>query len=715
MPIESPQVRPVPCVRAASRKAPRLLFRFVLVVVGAGSMAALAQTPPSPSPLERSESLWTPGATVQRSQASRALAARATLPSHYRLMTLDRQGMFRRLTSRTDFLLPLPDGRMEPFRPHPSRTMPPGLAARYPGIRVVRATGVNDSRLEASVIDGPNGFGAWISGPDGVAIVDPVATGDLTTYLVYRRREVTARAESDFECNVHRRRPVAARLSNGPMPLLQTTGQAASTPVAADRRTYVLALAATGEYTQFHGGTVAGTLAEMVRAIDRVNMIYGAELGVTLVLHPNTDQLIYTNAGSDPYTGDDVGVMIDENRDNLNTTLGVGTFDMGHVLSQGAGGGVASIASVCWNTEKARGATSLISPVGDPFYVDYLAHELGHQLGADHSFNGSTGLCGGQNQRVGSIAFEPGSGTTIMSYAGICGAENLQSQSDPYFHFSSLSDIEAYISDPRPTWGGDPSCVAVTATGNMTPSVDAGPDLIIPVETPFEMTGTATDDVGVASYVWEQADVGPATTGGSLGTDDGLGPIFRSRQPGSSPTRTFPRMIDVLSGATSPGEILPTAGRLRPNALTLKFVVRDADLRGGGWGIDEVEIEIDPSSGPFRVVSPNGGGTASGMTVVSWSVAGTDTAPVFCSQVDIFFSADGGATFDTPLAAGAANDGSQVVVLPPVTTVAGRLLVRCSDSVFFDVSDSDFAVVPATSLLFEDGFESGDVSSWSAP
>ncbi|MEM6705972.1 MAG: reprolysin-like metallopeptidase, partial [Acidobacteriota bacterium] len=610
-----------------------------------------------------------------------------------------------------EITLPLADGRLERFAVRPSATVPEELAARYPGVRVFRARGIDDPRLTASFSDLEQGFSAWIRTPAGLNVVEPLDSGDSSSHVVYRRAELARGAAPSFRCQVHRERPVAPR---GRFEGLQMIAQSASTPVPADHRTYVLALAATGEYTQFHGGTVGSALAEMATAIDRVNTIFEPEIGVTLVLHPDTDELIFTNPSTDPYTNDDGSAMMAQNQVTIDDEIGNGNYDVGHVFSTG-GGGIAFVQSVCWSPNKARGVTGLETPVGDPFYVDYVAHELGHQLGADHTFNASTDLCGENDQRVPEIAFEPGSGSTIMGYAGLCGAEDLQINSDPYFHFSSLSDIEVYVTDTRVGWGGDPSCVALDVTGNMTPSVDAGPDYVIPVGTPFELTGSATDDVGVSSYVWEQSDAGPATTAATLGSDDGQGPLFRSRMPSSVATRTFPRMADVLSGTPSLGEILPVQGRIRPDALTLKLIARDDDPRGGGWGIDEMEIEIDAGSGPFAVLFPNGGETLAGSVQVQWDVAGTDGAPVSCSAVDVLLSTDGGADFSIVLLEETPNDGAESTQLPQVTSDRVRLLVRCSDSVFFDVSNADLAIAPVEGLPFGDGFESGSLIRWSQP
>lgn len=646
---------------------------------------------------------------------SALLSRRSAVPGEYRLLSLDRQRLTARLSERaagtSEVLLPLADGRLERFAVRPSPSVPPELAARYPSLRIFRARGIDDPSLTASLSDLEQGFSAWIRSPAGLTVVEPTGSGDSSSHLVYRRADIAQRGLAAFQCEARRERPVASIPHGG----LQSLVQAASTPVPAPHRTYVLALAATGEYTQFHGGTVSAALAEMATAIDRVNTIFEPEIGVTLVLHPSTDALVFTNAATDPYSMN-LSAMLNENQSVLDSVIGNANFDLGHVFSAGPVGGLASISSVCWSSpdggrgpEHAKGVTRLTNPTGDPFFVDYVAHELGHQFGADHTFNSTAPAtpCSDAGQRVPELAFEPGSGSTIMAYAGLCAPEDLQSSSDPYFHFSSLSDIEVYIADSRPTWGGDPACVDLDVTGNMTPSVNAGPDRVIPVGTPFALVGTATDDIGVARFVWEQADLG---TGSAFGIDDGVGPLFRSRLPSSSPRRVFPRMATILQGVADPAEVLPQVGR---SALTFKLIARDDDARGGGWGIDEMEIEVDAGSGPFSVVSPNGGETVTGSLSVEWNVANTAAAPVACASVDVLLSLDGGASFPSVLLAGTPNDGAADVGMPPTSTARARLMVRCSTNVFFDVSDDDFAVAPTLSLPFGDGFESGNLVRWS--
>ncbi len=305
-------------------------------------------------------------------------------------------------------------------------------------------------------------------------------------------------------------------------------------------RTYRAAIAATGEYTTFHGGTVAGGLAGIVTTLNRVNGVYERDLSVRMILIANNNLIVYTNGATDPYTNGNGSTMLGQNQSNLDSVIGTANYDIGHVVSTG-GGGVATLNSPCNATTKARGVTGSGSPIGDPFDIDYVAHEMGHQFGGNHTFNGGTGSCAGGN-RSAANAFEPGSGSTIQAYAGICGSEDLQNNSDDYFHVRSLEEMVAFTNGT--------SCDLEPPNGNTAPAATPAAACTIPANTPFSLTGSATDVNGDGlTYTWEEYDLGAA---GPPNTDNGARPIFRSYLPGTSPTRYFPSLPFILNNANVP-------------------------------------------------------------------------------------------------------------------------------------------------------------------
>jgi Metallo-peptidase family M12B Reprolysin-like len=453
--------------------------------------------------------------------------------------------------------------------------------------------------------------------------------------------------------------------------------------------TYRLALATTGEYARFQDPQASpthkvGVLAELVSLTNRVTGVYERELGIRLQLIEREDAIIYTDPNTDSYANSNGNAMVGQNIRNLSAVLGDDAFDVGHVVSTG-GGGLANLGVVCNDSRKAGGVTGLTMPVGDGFYIDYVAHELGHQFGADHTFNSDVGSCGGGN-RAARKAYEPGSGTTIMAYAGICGADNIQSHSDAMFHSASFDQIVAYTRQ-----GTGASCATNTASGNRPPSakVPAG-GFTLPAATPFELTGRGSDPDGNAlSFEWEERDLGAA---GSPDAATGTAPLFRSFPPTTSPTRSFPRLADILGQAHTLGEWLPTESR----PLNFRFTVRDnqAAPSAGGVASAILRFNVTADAGPFKVTAPNINlQAASGGTLkVRWAVAKTDVAPVSCASVDIGLSTDGGQTMGYKLKTQAANTGSVRLTLPVVKTSQARIKVKCHDNVFVDISDADFRI-----------------------
>jgi len=566
--------------------------------------------------------------------------------------------------------LPMPDGTSARFRITESSVMAPELAAKFPEIKTFVGVGIDDPAASVRLDWTPQGFHGQILSPNGSVYIDPYSKGDQSLYSVYFKQDL--QRSSDFQCTVRDREPApfASRQSVTPLRAGPTL------------RTYQLACAATAEYTAFHGGTVTQAQAAIVTAINRINGVYEVEVGIRLILVADNGQLVYTNAVADPYTNNDGDAMLDENQANVDTIIGTGNYDIGHVFSTG-GGGIAGLGVVCVISRKAQGVTGQASPIGDPFYIDYVAHEMGHQFNADHTFNSETSSCGGN--RNASTAFEPGSGSTIMSYAGICGADNLQGNSNPYFHSISFDQIIAYIASE--------ACDTQSGTGNSAPTVSAGNNYVIPANTPFILSAEGSDINGDSlTYCWEERDLGIATT--LAAADNGSSPLFRSFSPTTNSWRTFPRLSNILNGTSSLGEKLPTTSR----AMNFRVTARDNKPGGGGVNTDDMMVTVSTNSGPFVVTVPNTAVTWSSQQTVSWNVAKTTGTPVNASSVDIHLSIDGGFTWPYVLALGTPNDGSESVILPNIVATNSRIKVQGSNNIFFDVSNVSFGITTGTPL-----------------
>ncbi len=631
--------------------------------------------------------------------ASDTSALTAPLRS-YRALTLDLNQLRSELQSAPDehsttpavkLDLPMPDGTMQVFAVWRTQPMAPELAARYPQIRSYVARAIDHPEIEARLDDSPHGFSAMIRSPLGVTMVQPVQLGNDSRYISFRREDLGASADP-FRCLLDSATSAAHDLFDLGTATPQTT-------TGANVRTYRLALAATGEYTQFFGGTVADGMAAIVQAVNRINGIYLTDFAVQFQLVANNDSLVYTDPDTDPYTNDDGSAMLGQNQTNIDSVIGSANYDFGHVFSTG-GGGIADVGVAC-SSAKAEGVTGLPQPTGDAFWVDYVAHEMGHQMGALHSFNTISGNCGGGN-RTGSQAAEPGSGSTIMAYAGICSPSDLQPHSDAFFHAISLAPIVSTLA------GSGSACGTVATTTNQAPIVAAVATHSIPMQTPFSLTGSATDaDGDTLTYEWDEIDLGAKSPPEG---DNGNRPLFRSFTPQTSGTRLIPELprilshdltVDIPPGGDISGESWATTTR----ALNFRLTVRDNHPGGGATVSTDATVQVTSAAGPFRVTSPAAGATwTEGSTqTVTWNVANTTAAPVSCAAVDVVFSNDGGATFATTLAAAVSNNGTASVTVPSLVTSDARVEVSCHDNIFFDISPGDFTVL--SDEIFKDGFD----------
>ncbi|MDX2148339.1 MAG: M12 family metallo-peptidase [Planctomycetota bacterium] len=558
--------------------------------------------------------------------------------------------------------LPMPDGTYERFLVVDSPVMEPGLAAKLPETRTFLGQGLDTPQAVVRFDYTPAGFHAMILSPEGTVFIDPITRGDISHYASYYVRDYTK--PHSFQC-------LTQTDPNRPTSTLDRLTPVRSGPV---RREYQLAVATTGEYTAFHGGTVPAGLNAVVTAITRLNLVYENEFAIRFLLVANNDQLIFTNPDTDPYEDDNPGQMLQANTGVINQRIGAASYDVGHVFSTG-GGGVAGLGVVC-GAQKGRGVTGQPAPIGDPFVIDYVAHEVGHQFNANHSFAG----CGNAQTAT---SMEPGSGSTIMAYAGICGSDNLQSNSDDYFHSVNFDEVLRFI-----TTGAGGTCDTEVATGNTAPVATAPITRTIPRRTPFTLTGSATDVDGDAlTYCWEERELGPAQFLGQ--PDNGLTASFRSFSPGASPSRTFPRIQSVLGGAFAAGERYYDVAR---NPASFRLTARDNRAGAGGVNTADLNLTITDQAGPFSVTAPAGGANwpANSAQTVTWNVANTNAAPINVANVRITMSTDGGATFPTVLAASTPNDGSHPITVPNVATNAGRIRIEAIGSYFFNVSPGNF-------------------------
>jgi len=618
------------------------------------------------------------------------VGTRYIIPESYRTLELDLTNLSTALNQVPDenttpvrdshFLLslPTPDNNFITFKVVESPVMAEELAAKYPMIRTFLGQGVEknlSARVRFDIT--PHGFHAIMFTTDGTIYIDPYSQGETRYYISYFKKDyLPNEGELNFECSLLGTESEIAQQINQ---LVQENPFVMTGP---QLRTYRTAIATTGEYTIFHGGTVPLGLAAVVTALNRVTGVYENEFAIRMELIPNNDLIIYTDPNTDPYSNSNGGQMLGQNITNLNNVIGASNFDIGHVFSTG-GGGVAYLGVVC-GSSKAGGVTGLPQPIGDPFYIDYVSHEMGHQYGGNHSFNGNAGSCSGGN-RNGSTAYEPGSGSTIMCYAGICGSQNLQTNSDDYFHNIGFAEIVNYTTN-----GNGNSCPVITNTGNGEPTatVPAG-GFTIPVNTPFILTGSGTDpDNDPLTYCWEEWDLGPA---GHPNTPSGNAPIFRSFDPVDVPYRMFPKLSDLLNNTQTIGEILPSYTR----TLTFRLTVRDN--RAGGGGVNYAQMQsfsVTDAAGPFLVTQPNTNVTWQGNTnyTVTWDVANTSLPPVNATAVNILLSTDGGNNFTEVLTSNTANDGSQEILLPNLPTTQARIKVEAVGNVFFDLSNVNFTI-----------------------
>ena len=271
-------------------------------------------------------------------------------------------GSFAAISKKTASLksveFPDSDGNISTYVIKPSQVLHPDLSKRYPEIQTYIGWKNNNRATTIHITITTRGMYAMILSPEkGTVFIEPL---DIlkATYKVFSIKDRIG--YSDFQCFTKE-----TELEKSLNPATKVGGDL-------KLRTYRLALAATEEYSNYHinlAGLGAGStrqdsisvvLSAMAVTMTRVNGIYQRDLAITMQLVPDNDKIIFlqTDPGDDPYTNDNINLLITENQPVINNMIGFSNYDIGHVFSTTTSGGKAEISSVC-TYKKAMGSTTV--------------------------------------------------------------------------------------------------------------------------------------------------------------------------------------------------------------------------------------------------------------------------------------------------------------------------------------------------------------------
>ncbi|MFC3550042.1 reprolysin-like metallopeptidase [Lysobacter cavernae] len=659
-----------------------------------------------------------------------ALPERFPAPTAYSALTLDAallesllanapRETFGSIPPRTQIWLPRPTGGFVQIAVARSQQMEPALAASFPKIKHYVFEDQHQG-FTGHISIGTRGV--WIAAQTegGLLRLDPVETASGRVYLSYLDKNRTDGGNDFHDVDEHDHHEEPPTVPN----FVALAPQLLPQVQAGDQlRIYRLAASTTGEFFQSNdfGNGIDDVMSRLDADLGVANTVFESEVSVRLMLADVSDLVIYDDPANDPFdnstrqckvslnacnTDADCDVpngetcdlvktacaLREDNRDNMKAVLDDDDYDLGFLFAAKTGNGANGCAwfVVCQSSSdtlhKARGA-GLMGGNGTVGAGGLLAHEVGHQLGARHTFTGQAGSCSLNEFQAGASesGYEPGSGTTRMSYRGICDSDNVDTSLDAaganaYFHSRSFDEIVDNVFN-----GTGATCGTLVATGNTAPAPDAGLDYTIPRQTPFMLTGTASDaeeSLTELTFNWEQYD--RAETQRPIDSANlADGPIVRSVPPGPDPSRTIPRLQDLLDGVQRKGEILSQVDR----DMNFRMIARDNRMGGGGVAYDSMVVHV--SGDPFFITNPNSGSLqAACQAPLTWQVGGGAVAP----QVSALFSSDGGLNFNTTLIAATPNDGSTLFTVPCTTGANARIKLQSVDNIFFDINDQDLTV-----------------------
>ena len=670
---------------------------FLTILILTASFSASAQN------------YWQSAETSRGNVIKDKAVARESFPIEYKLFSLNisplRQALISAVNSSATSVISLPnaEGNLEQFQIFEASNFEPALQAQFPQIRAFSGKGITDKSATLKLSISPQGIQTMVFRSERAnEFIEPYSQ-DHTVYAVFKSQR--KKGALPWTCSTEDQAMFAG---------INAKIQSSNLPESNDGtlKTIRLAQSCNGEYANFFGAfnssQVALVLAAYNATLTRCNGTYEKDLALHLNLILSTVNVIFYDPSSDPYTG--MASWSAQLQSTLTSIIGEANYDIGHLFGATGGGGSAGcIGCVCVDGIKGRGYTSpggaVPVPAGDDFDIDYVAHEIGHQLGANHTFS-HTSEGSGVNKEVGS-------GITIMGYAGITN-QDVANHSIDIWHQTSIEQIQVNLATK--------TCPITTSLAgtNATPVVSAVPNYTIPITTPFALTGSATDANAsdVLTYCWEQNDNSTTTGAASVASPTKLtGPNWLTFPATTSPVRFMPRLSTILVGGfiTGPlpgGDAGANIEALSSVSRTLNFrlTVRDnvlyssaAPIKVGQTNFTDMVVTVTNTSGPFQVSTPNTNVSYLGGSVqtVTWLVNNTDLPPVNCANVKILYSNDGGLTFPTVLSANTANDGSESVNIPTGATTTARIKIESIGNIFFDISNTNFTVtVPPNSFTF---------------
>ena len=584
---------------------------------------------------------------------------------------------------------PNTEGKMLRFDVREVSNFSPVLAAKYPNIKAYRGYSSDHPEIRLYFSYSPLGLDATFVdlGTRIKTTIKKISSKDHS-YIAYTQLD-DSKPRQALSCSTPEPSKISLRSAGNSQVMVDLAGKMSPLVGFSDERTlttYRLAVAANGQYTAYHGGTVDSALAAINSTLTALNFIFETDIGIRLELIDDNDLIVYTDPDTDPFQDDADnlnGTMNEELQVALDAVIGSENYDVGHIFSGiGGGGNAGAIGAFCDDDVKGSAWSASTQPEGG-YFVNLVAHEMGHQLGANHTFSMRTEGTG--------TNIEPGSGTTIMSYAGITGPDDVALSGDDYYHNVSILQGLNYLKGQ--------SCHVNEDIDNNVPTVKALENYTIPVGTPFVLTGSATDvdESDVLTYTWEQVDDGlvPSSV---FGPENIQGANFRSLPPSEDPTRSFPLLASVISGdltLSSPnfGSTWETLSTV-PREFNFAFTARDNAAGGSGIASSRTKVTVVDNGGVFSVTSQGDGQLylAGSEQAISWQVAGTNASPILAESVNISLSVDGGLTYPHVLAENVSNDGSHNVTIPDVVSDAARVRVEPTSNIFYAINTRNFAV-----------------------